>query len=1273
MKQEIKQNLALVMSATMIMAQPGMALATELVNEENQQQVVEAVETENDEVEVVSYADVDPMVVYTQATKPNADTSGNGTKSNPYNRFEDAVANVADGGTIIIKSGDNAFLNTQDEYGTVPFVINKNITIKSEDSDVMGELVVRAGGIVLEGDVTFENINLAFANKLHDAIFANGYNLELINCTRGAGSRQVDVFAGSLYDKNGDLIEGKYYYADGSTEIRAPRVGNNASVLIKTNRSSIDSEFGKVFAGSLNSTFKGDASIEINRDKGSLDLISVYSCGADEPIIGGMFDITEPQPPKENAAYSVDGDVNIILKKYKTDVYGKGANETHVTLEAFYQVEYFTLNDIKSLTVAKGTVIPDSITWQNGNGDLIIKRDGVLELSKIKELTVENFTGGGKIILQKEGLLNIEGNVEEAAQFQTVGGPVSGEKSGIVKKEHVYINAPNSQDSSFTFNPNDAQKGYTFEQEAGEWQAIPVPGEFDIPTSLDSVYFEKTAVKWDTANSKLPLINFILDPQLEDGTLVDYIPFNFYVGGELCEAIYDEFAWESPENNIRIELGYDGGTDETYIVFCPVVKDGEFAYPEAGTYEIEMELPLYGLKTNVTLYVGDSSGSVSAPVEDSQTNVTFVVDGQDIKDDKKVNFGKTLQVVVAVGSAANGIVTTALQDEMELVINGKIVQKQVTADGSATFEVTVNKENGFTLGENEIKVLYGGSDVLFGSTACEKIQVEKVTPEVVIEDKDIVKTYDGSSHALNVSLKDLEDVKPVVYYYTNEARTENGTTVAPKNVGTYYVAIEIPETEMTHSRRVEEGKVTIEKVTPSIAVRGEVTPNQGAVNSNVLIQVDMIAPKGGTIPNGKVELTCTSENETLKAEAILNYGSATFNFDNVVNGTYTVEVNYIAEVNGTQDHNYESVLDASNKIVVSNSFASLKGVKLNKTETVLKETETERLVATLDPVTATDKEVSWKSSDESVVTVSADGVLTALKKGEATITVTTLVGDFTAECKVIVEAKPEEIKPENKPENGGSGETVKPENKPENGGSGETAKPDSTPDNSGSSGGGGGGGGGSSAPIAEQKPVEQKPTEEPVENVITSVINVETQFKDVKDSWAKTDIQFVVENGLFKGVSETKFGAKESMTRGMIVTVLHRLAGTPQVEANSTFKDVKDDAFYNDAVAWANALNIVTGSGDNKFNPNQSVTREQLAVMLYRFATITGVVKEDKIASNQVFKDEAKVSDWAKEAMNWAVSVGILAGNADNTLNPNGTATRAEVAAMINRFCSITK
>ena len=177
-------------------------------------------------------------------------------------------------------------------------------------------------------------------------------------------------------------------------------------------------------------------------------------------------------------------------------------------------------------------------------------------------------------------------------------------------------------------------------------------------------------------------------------------------------------------------------------------------------------------------------------------------------------------------------------------------------------------------------------------------------------------------------------------------------------------------------------------------------------------------------------------------------------------------------------------------------------------------------------------------------------------------------------------------------------------------------------------------------------------------------------FTDITTHWAKDAVTAAWSKGWIKGVSETAFAPENQMTRGMLVTVLHRLDGEPTAGSveRAAFHDVASDAYYAKAVAWAAENGIVKGVREDLFAPDASITREQLAAILYRYANDKKMDTTQGGMALHEFTDESSISDYARDAMEWAVNVGLLQGVGEGKLAPQGTATRAQVATMLVRF-----
>lgn len=169
-------------------------------------------------------------------------------------------------------------------------------------------------------------------------------------------------------------------------------------------------------------------------------------------------------------------------------------------------------------------------------------------------------------------------------------------------------------------------------------------------------------------------------------------------------------------------------------------------------------------------------------------------------------------------------------------------------------------------------------------------------------------------------------------------------------------------------------------------------------------------------------------------------------------------------------------------------------------------------------------------------------------------------------------------------------------------------------------------------------------------------------------AWYYEDAAYAYINGLFAGTTDTTFSPDLAMTRGMLVTVLWRMEDSPAVTDKADFSDVANGLWYADAVAWAAANEIVSGYGSGRFGPDDPITREQMAAILYRYAKYKKYdVSIGETTNILSYKDAFDVSEYAIAAMQWACGAGLMQGSGGK-LMPQGDATRAQVAAILHRF-----
>ena len=360
---------------------------------------------------------------------------------------------------------------------------------------------------------------------------------------------------------------------------------------------------------------------------------------------------------------------------------------------------------------------------------------------------------------------------------------------------------------------------------------------------------------------------------------------------------------------------------------------------------------------------------------------------------------------------------------------------------------------------------------------------------------------------------------------------------------------------------------------------------------------------------------------------------------------------------------------ATCEVTVTAAPVPVSGVSLNKDSTSLTVGDTETLTATVKPEDATNKAVTWTSSNSTVATVDQNGVVTAVAPGTATITVTTQDGNHTDTCTVTVRPDVPPANPNYRitveatqggtvtadPTAAKAGTTVTLTPVPDRGYQvGSVAVTDRFGD-----------------PVAVTENADGTYTVTMPNGQVTVTVTfaeAPLPFPDVTEGdWFYDAVRYAYENGLMDGVGDNLFAPNSQTTRAQLVTILYRLEGEPEVSGTSGFTDVEAGTWYADAVAWAAENGIVNGVNDTEFAPGDDLTRQQLVTILYRYAESKGY---DVSASADLsgYPDAGQVQDYAQPAMAWAVAEGIVEG-VDGNLNPAGNATRAQIATILMRFC----
>ena len=179
-------------------------------------------------------------------------------------------------------------------------------------------------------------------------------------------------------------------------------------------------------------------------------------------------------------------------------------------------------------------------------------------------------------------------------------------------------------------------------------------------------------------------------------------------------------------------------------------------------------------------------------------------------------------------------------------------------------------------------------------------------------------------------------------------------------------------------------------------------------------------------------------------------------------------------------------------------------------------------------------------------------------------------------------------------------------------------------------------------------------------------------FTDMNGHWAYDAVSYAYKNSLMNGVNASRFAPDSTLNRAMMVTMLYRMTGSPAVSGNSVFSDVPSGKWYSDAVQWASVNGVVNGVGKDRFALDTQITREQMASMMMRYAQFKQY-STGKSADLSAFNDAGSISSWALESMKWANAAGLINGRTASTIAPQDTATRAEAATILMRFCEMSK
>ena len=475
----------------------------------------------------------------------------------------------------------------------------------------------------------------------------------------------------------------------------------------------------------------------------------------------------------------------------------------------------------------------------------------------------------------------------------------------------------------------------------------------------------------------------------------------------------------------------------------------------------------------------------------------------------------------------------------------------------------------------------------------------------------------------------------------------------------------------------ESGKITIpgEQVTGNVVITAA-----GRASALTLQTIALIGPArvGRILTVKTVPVNATVEYQWI----VVDENGVETEIDGATQPKYTIPAEAVGKtikVRVTGTGSYEGTLTSEPTATIqphTEDFRYVEEVSMEKQDVALLVGATARLKATVTPEDATSPVLFWTSGNEAIATVDQNGVVKGVAEGVVTITAvsTDQMNNVSASCRVTV----------TKPASGGGSSSGGSSSAPSTTTTYETredgtkvttvTQPDGTvtqtvqqPD-------------GTKSETVTTKDGDVTITvtdpngEELVKAEIPATIpEPETKFEDVDVTpWAEEAIHKMAGLELVNGTGGNKYSPVAPMTRGSLATVLHRLS-QGKTDYETTFKDVAEGKYYTEGVAWAAKAKVVTGYSEDVFAPDDVITREQLAVMLCRYAKLIGMDTKADANRLHVFADGEDTGDWAVDGVAWCVAKGILKGKGQNNLDPTANVTRAEVAVMLDRFIGLIK
>ncbi len=1289
---------------------------------------------------------------------------------------------VSNGDTIRIATPSATIQHKAD----TPWVIRKSVIIEGTSQNA--NIEVGATGILLGADVIFRNVGLSFNMTSRNAIIANGYELTLedVRCTNAS----FNLFCGGLENSNSEGLDIPSRNSRGTLNI-----GGNTTLQGKDTWGS-----GNIYAGNLSmggmkpetssqnappNVFNGDAVINISGSASSTALGSVYACGAqnknpEAAIPGGQAPATKRTYPDPDN-YTVSGTVTVTGAAIP-DVYGAGSGRTNVVYSGGGNSASQTLQNVSSLSVETGNLALKSGSSFRDEQALSISSGAKLDLTQItgQNLEVNSFDSNGYLFLGEDQTWKIDGSV--AGNTTVVIGYMrpSGDSfvsAGTPKPGHVYIQAPNSSESSFELLPPANSTGMTLIRDAsGNWTASGGSSSGDADLIADFQFItENVSVSPGTE------AEFEMEAKLANGNFksLDGVPLNVtidwsttlnakedpegdnyyiytdnlgYYSAYVTDNCFCITTAEKGTYTIQVTLPTNataGGKILSDTAILTVTDDSTTPDPDPTPTSIPVPTANTGLKWTGAEQTGVNAGTGYTLTGHTGTNVGNYTATATLEQDYRWNDGtdtsKTIAWSIARGdgpAAPNDLAgvapsapgrgdgqITGTTSAMEYASNPHFSGAQNCGDGrtinlaAGTYYVRVKETPNHEAGAYaSITVPAPGAptvqSIAVNSTGHkteyrvgDPLDVTGLTIEAVYSNgdrrtvpvmADMVSGFDSSGAAERQTLTIRYESQTATYTVRITGGQQPGRPVRQVTVGntgsggtaagvyTYeegtIVTIRAGSKDgFTFEAWEALGIILADRNAPDVSFQ---MPSND-VTLNVVWMSDSDTPPAGHTHVWDTAWKndaahhwhdCTASGCTLADDSQKSgYAAHTA-------GSWVVDRPATTTQSGTRHRSctvcgYEMVRESipatgggssSGGSSSSGGGGSSSGGSSSNTTTSVQNPDGSTTSTNIDKATGTVTETTKRpDGSKTVVETQTDGTVTTTDTAKDGSTVKTVAQPNGTTETTIKQADGLTATVQESQHSATADIHIPSQTAEENlGGSVVLPIPPLSGENASVT-----VHTGTAQPILVEIPIDGNDAttvaclvnEDGSETILKTALlagghitvsvpdgatvhirDNEKNFQDVQGHWAESAISFVAARELFSGETSSAFAPEDSMSRAMLMTVLARLDGV----------DAAGETAYQQGMSWAVAQGISDGQ-----NPDSLVTREQFVVMLYRYAGTPAATNRELH-----FSDSEKINAYAREAVLWATENGILNGYEDGSFAPNGSATRAQAAAMLARY-----